>query len=84
MNRPSEAAITITEAAYDLQVTETDWFPRVIDATVPLIDHGLGVAGLIGLAVGITLTYLGVRSTPTRPTTGAEAQEEVPQDAPVA
>lgn len=48
MNRPSEAAITITEAAYDLQVTETDWFPRVIDATVPLIDHGLGVAGLVG------------------------------------
>jgi hypothetical protein len=38
MNRPSEAAITITEAAYDLQVTETDWFPRVIDATVPLIS----------------------------------------------
>lgn len=56
-------------------------------ARVPFIRPigiGLIVAGLIGLAVGITLTYLGVRSTPTRPTTGAEAQEEVPQDAPVA
>lgn len=48
MKRPAEAAITMTEAAYDLQVTGPDWFPHVIDATVALIDHGLGVAGLIG------------------------------------
>jgi hypothetical protein len=48
MKRPAEAAITMTEAAYDLQVADEDWFPHVIDATVPLIDHGLGVAGLIG------------------------------------
>jgi len=48
MDHPAEAAITMTEAAYDLHVADTDWFPHVIDATVPLIDHGLGVAGLIG------------------------------------
>lgn len=48
MKRSAEAAISMTEAAYDLHVAETDWFPRVLDATVPLIDHGLGVTGLIG------------------------------------
>ena len=26
MKRPAEAAITMTEAAYDLQVAENDWF----------------------------------------------------------
>ncbi len=48
MKRPAEAAITMTEAAYNLQIGDDDWFPHLIDATVPLIDHGLGVAGLIG------------------------------------
>ena len=48
MERPAEAAITLTEAAYDLQVAEEDWFPKVIDAAAVLIDHGLGVAGLSG------------------------------------
>ena len=48
MERPAEAAITMTEAAYDLQVAEEDWFPNVIDAAAVLIDHGLGVAGLSG------------------------------------
>jgi DNA-binding CsgD family transcriptional regulator len=38
----------MTEAAYDLQVAEEDWFPNVIDAAAVLIDHGLGVAGLSG------------------------------------
>ncbi len=48
MERPAEAAITMTEAAYDLQVAEEQWFPNVIDAAAVLIDHGLGVAGLSG------------------------------------
>ncbi|MGB5809229.1 MAG: helix-turn-helix transcriptional regulator [Polyangiales bacterium] len=48
MKQSSEAAITVTEAAYDLHATETDWFPRLLSATVPLIDHGLGVTGLVG------------------------------------
>lgn len=48
MERPAGAAITLTEAAYDMQVAEEDWFPRVIDAAAALIDHGLGVAGLSG------------------------------------
>lgn len=48
VKRPADAVIGMTEAAYDLTVTDADWFPRVLDATVPLIDHGLGVTGLIG------------------------------------
>lgn len=48
MERASEAAISLTEAAYDLQVDTDDWLPRVMQAGLPLIDHGLGVAGLIG------------------------------------
>lgn len=48
MKHAAEAAITVTEAAYDLQVADKDWFPRVMEAAVPLIDHGLGVAGLVG------------------------------------
>ena len=55
-------------------------------ARVPFIRPigiALAIAGLIGLAVGITLTYLGVRSTPTRSTTPADVQEAVPQDSPI-
>ena len=48
MVRADDAAITMTEAAYDLQVSDTDWFPRVMNAAVSLIDHGLGVAGFVG------------------------------------
>lgn len=48
MERTGDAAITITEAAYDLHVSDKDWFPRVMEAAVALIDHGLGVAGLVG------------------------------------
>jgi DNA-binding CsgD family transcriptional regulator len=52
MERPAEAAITMTEAAYDLGVAEADWFPKVIDAAAVLLDHGLGVAGLAGTKPG--------------------------------
>jgi DNA-binding CsgD family transcriptional regulator len=38
----------MTEAAYDLHVSDKDWFPRVMETAVALIDHGLGVAGLVG------------------------------------
>ncbi len=48
MKQTGDAAITMTEAAYDLHVSDTDWFPRVMHAAVALIDHGLGVAGLVG------------------------------------
>lgn len=48
MERASEADIRLTEAAYDLAVEPAAWFPGVMDAVLPLIDHGLGVAGLVG------------------------------------
>ena len=48
MHRADDAAITMTEAAYDLQVSDGEWFPRVMKAAVSLIDHGLGVAGFVG------------------------------------
>ena len=49
MNRLTETAITMTEASYDLQVSDADWFRSVMTAGLPLIDHGLGVAGLVGV-----------------------------------
>jgi hypothetical protein len=45
----SEAVITMTEASYDLGVDDADWFRSVMEAGLPLIDHGLGVAGLVGV-----------------------------------
>jgi DNA-binding CsgD family transcriptional regulator len=73
MERKKDVAIAITEAAYDLRVSDKDWFPRVMKAALGLIDHGLGVAGLVG-----TLS----------PDSGAPQVEEVhvaagPQDFPV-
>jgi DNA-binding CsgD family transcriptional regulator len=52
VERSAEAAITMTEAAYDLQVAESDWFPHVIDSAATLLDYGLGVAGLVGKMSG--------------------------------
>lgn len=46
--RSTEATIGIAEAAYDLSAADADWFPRVLAATVPLLDRGLGVTGLVG------------------------------------
>jgi len=48
MERRVEAAIEMTEAAYDLQASDEEWFPQLMRAAVDLIDHGLGVAGLVG------------------------------------
>ncbi len=48
MEHSVDAAITMTEAAYDLHVDDRSWFPQVMKAAVALIDHGLGVAGLVG------------------------------------
>lgn len=48
MERRVEAAISMTEAAYDLQASDKEWFPQLMRAAVDLIDHGLGVAGLVG------------------------------------
>jgi DNA-binding CsgD family transcriptional regulator len=49
VNPPTEAAITMTEACYDLHVPDADWFRSVMMAGLRLIDHGLGVAGIAGV-----------------------------------
>ncbi len=39
----------MTEASYDLGVDDADWFRSVMEVGLPLVDHGLGVAGLAGV-----------------------------------
>lgn len=45
MDRITSAVIDLAEASYDLDVTDSDWLPRVMEAGLPVLDHGLGVAG---------------------------------------
>lgn len=42
----SSAAIDLVEAAYDLRVEDSRWLPRLLEAGAPIIDQGLGVAGI--------------------------------------
>lgn len=49
MHRLAQTAITMTEKSYDLEVSEDEWFRSVMAAGLPLLDHGLGVAGLVGI-----------------------------------
>jgi len=44
----SKAVIAVTEAAYDLRGDDADWLRRVIQESMPLVDHGMGVAGFVG------------------------------------
>ncbi|MFZ1865838.1 MAG: helix-turn-helix transcriptional regulator [Polyangiales bacterium] len=37
--------IDLTEAAYDLDLDDTHWLPTVLRRGLPVLDHGLGVAG---------------------------------------
>lgn len=45
MDRVTSAMIDLAEASYDLDVADSDWLPRVMEAGLPVLDHGLGVAG---------------------------------------
>lgn len=45
----AEAIISTVEAAYDLNPSDAEWFPRLLEAWLPLLDHGLGVGGLIAV-----------------------------------
>ena len=76
----------IESGRWALAVMNVDGTPGVdvemsAAARVPFIRPlgvALVVAGLLGLAIGVTLTYLGVRSTPTRVATPVEeTQPEV-------
>lgn len=45
----AEAAIATVEAAYELRIEDDDWFPELLRANLPLLDHGLGAGGLIAV-----------------------------------
>lgn len=45
MKRAESAIIDLTEAAYDLDVHDTQWLSTVLRRGLPVLDHGLGVAG---------------------------------------
>ncbi len=40
------AIIDFTEAAYNLELSDEDWLPTVLERGLPVLDHGLGVAGI--------------------------------------
>ena len=45
----AEATIATVEAAYDLKPADDEWFPELIQASLSLLDHGLGVGGLVAV-----------------------------------
>ncbi len=44
MDRVTSAVIDLAEASYDLDISDSEWLPRVMEAGLPVLDHGLGVA----------------------------------------
>ncbi len=46
---PKNAAslIDFVEAVYDLEIDQRDWLPNALNAGLPVLDHGLGVAGAL-------------------------------------
>jgi len=42
----SSAAIDLVEAAYDLDIEDSRWLPRLLEVGAPIIDQGLGAAGI--------------------------------------
>jgi DNA-binding CsgD family transcriptional regulator len=45
--RVASALIDCAEAAYDLEASESEWLPKLLEAGLPLFDHGLAVAGVV-------------------------------------
>lgn len=43
MRSSDPSVIDFVEAAYDLEVKDEDWLPKLIDVGLPFLDHGLGV-----------------------------------------
>jgi DNA-binding CsgD family transcriptional regulator len=46
MDRIGSAIIDFTEAAYDLEVGDEDWLPTILRRGLPVLEQGLGVAGM--------------------------------------
>jgi DNA-binding CsgD family transcriptional regulator len=45
MDRVGSAIIDFTEAAYDLELSDQEWLPKLLKRGLPILEHGLGVAG---------------------------------------
>ncbi|MBW2210934.1 MAG: helix-turn-helix transcriptional regulator [Deltaproteobacteria bacterium] len=46
MDDVASAIIDFTEAVYDLELSNEDWLPTVLKRGLPVLEHGLGVAGI--------------------------------------
>jgi len=46
MDRIGSAIIDFTEAAYSLELSDEEWLPALLECGLPVLDHGLGVAGM--------------------------------------
>jgi len=46
MDRIGSAIIDFTEAAYDLELSDEEWLPTILKRGLPVLEHGLGVAGM--------------------------------------
>jgi len=46
MDRVGSAIIDFTEAAYDLELSDEEWLPTMLKRGLPVLEHGLGVAGM--------------------------------------
>lgn len=46
MDPIGSSLIDFTETAYDLELGQHEWLPKLLEAGAPAIDHGLGVFGL--------------------------------------
>ncbi|MBW2159001.1 MAG: hypothetical protein JRH14_03405 [Deltaproteobacteria bacterium] len=46
MDRIGSAIIDFTEAAYNLEFSDEEWLPAILKRGLPVLEHGLGVAGM--------------------------------------
>jgi DNA-binding CsgD family transcriptional regulator len=46
MDRIGSAIIDFTEAVYDLELSDEAWLPTILMHGLPVLEHGLGVAGM--------------------------------------
>ncbi len=46
MDRIDSAIIDFTEAAYNLELSDEEWLAALLERGLPVLDHGLGVAGM--------------------------------------
>jgi len=47
VDRVTSSIIDFAEAAYNLEASESEWLPRLLQAGLPVLEHGLAVAGVV-------------------------------------